>query len=225
MPTLDEITKSGYSASTNSGFGQFLQGVNQFAQESIQAKETKAKADKEKTDFYSSLRQAGYSEDQAKQKIDKVYSGNFLQKMMGKDNAFQAPETDVYSGQQKESRLKLEKMQEETNLLKSKQKYYNEGGPRRASVDGMNSNQLQTRLKNLQKIYESAFDDEDMQAELKSEMDHVNERIKQLEGYKGPSSADPEKVLMKRPDGATVRIKTADLDAATKAGYKKVGNA
>lgn len=113
MASLTEIKAAGLKAAPEGGLGQFMTAVTQMAQGAQESRESAGKKEQEKTEFYIKLREAGYSEDQAKSKVAKVYQGGFVERILGKEKAFEGPETDIIEGKQEKERLEREKMRSE----------------------------------------------------------------------------------------------------------------
>lgn len=179
-PTYTETTGADITTTTRqapSGFTSFLSALTDNS-ENLQ----RQKEEKEKADFYIKLREAGYSKDQASKKVNDNYKGNWLNRVMGKAQAFEAPEdepTDI----------------EET---RAKTKYYNEGGSRRTVIDKMTPNQLQKRIEYLQ-LYGESKD-----PEVQAEIEDLNTALRAL------SRKQTAQYVAKPKDNPTVQVEGVD---------------
>jgi DNA-directed RNA polymerase beta subunit len=121
--------------------------------------ESKLKKEQDKLTYYTSLREAGYSAEEA----TKQFSGSFLDRALGKDSAgFEKPSEDNFVS-------KNAKTNAEIAALKSKAARDDRYTGTDANKDRMNAtmNQLQTRLKYLTEDIASS-DDPQTQEEIKA---------------------------------------------------------
>lgn len=176
-----------------------------------QEDEKKRKKQAEKFDFYRVLREAGYD---PKSAFEAMQSGAPPATPPGETTKEKKEKADL-----EKSQADVKKTQAETDLAKSKAAAYDRGdiGKRQAAAEKMNAAQLQREIKRMSDPLENPdYDSEDTQ----SYISFLNQRLQQLARYEG--GATTEKVLMKRPDGATVKINAKDVPAAEKKGYKRV---
>jgi hypothetical protein len=100
--------------------GNMMQGGGQ---------EAKMKKEKDKLSYYTELRQAGYSAEEASKRVNKQFSGGFLNKVLGKtDASFQAPSgaSDQITDAQKK-KADYDKTLQETALAKKKTDEWGQG--------------------------------------------------------------------------------------------------
>lgn len=118
-----------------SGMSRFLNNATEGLPEKIfKSKQTKMAEDKQKVDYYNSLRQSGYSADEATKRVNAFGGPNLIQKIMGRaQGGFQAPATkydtqtgkplpDPYDTADAKSRADASKAQSEADYQGSSNK-------------------------------------------------------------------------------------------------------
>jgi len=160
-----------------SGASSFLSNLAGVLPEMQKQREASQKKEKEKVEYYITLREAGYSEEQATERVNSAFKGSWLNRVMKKDSSFQRPETDAFAQKQEKERA-------DTDLTRAKADYYKAGGSRKTVIDKMTPNQLQSRLTYLTKLYS---DDETVQEEIQ----YINQRLREISGFQGGENADP----------------------------------
>ena len=110
--------------------------------------EAKQKKEKDKLSYYSELRKAGYSPDEATKRVNKQYSGGLLNKVLGKTDAgFQPP-----SGAGAEEDEKKAK----AGLMKAQTDWYSR---RSGQPSGEGSSGTSEKIKSLQSMIAKTQDD------------------------------------------------------------------
>ena len=120
MARLDEIRQSGLETTPGSGFETFLRTATGIGQGFNMGSEKARQQKMEKEQYYFTLRDRGYSTDQAAKKTDDVYSRGFLERLIKKNQAgFDTPEEDPYTAKRAKEQAELEKTQAETAKLQA----------------------------------------------------------------------------------------------------------
>jgi hypothetical protein len=225
MPKLSEITAAGYSPQAPSTADELLKAISGGVTQGLQERPNRMKKQMEEYDdqmkFYKNLRDAGYSPEEAHDRVKKMIEGgsgtSFIQKILtgAAKNVFSpGSEEDQTSLNRKKERAELEKTKAETGLANAKTGYYKDGGPRRSVIDKMTPNQLQSRLKF---ITDPASNPDYDSEETKAEAAYITQKIQDISGF-SPGGTPPASVMMKAPDGS-VRSVPADRVAY----YEKKG--
>lgn len=193
MATLDEMIRLGYkpAQSKTEQIASLLSGVTQEAQKQEQKQ---AKDVEDQTKLYMTLREAGYSPEDAHAKVTRTYrSSDFVQNLLGGDANVLSPPTgeDKVGIEQRKEKAGIDKTIAETTLAKSKSKYYDEGGPKRSVIDKMTPNQLQSRLKYLNDQLNLAEAGSEEEQNMKAEMQYVNEKIQKISGFQDNQATTP----------------------------------
>ena len=152
--------------------------------------------------LYATLREAGYSPEDAHSKISRTYrSTGFLENLLGGgSHVFNQPtEEDKVGLERQKTRADIKKTEAETGLATAKKGYYEEGGPKRTVIDKMTPNQLQQRVKYLTSI-QGTLDTPEENQNIEGEIKFINERIQETAGYKPKETEMPG-------DGGTIRVK------------------
>lgn len=115
---LLKIKQAGYTSSPNSTAEQILSVISQVPEQVRAQQEKRAKDTADQVKLYSMLREAGYSEEDATERVNRSYrSTEFIQNLLtGKsDNAFQKPtEEDKTSLEKKKTQAEITKLGAET---------------------------------------------------------------------------------------------------------------
>lgn len=277
MASLTEIRNAGLNVSKTSGFGQILNGIKQGLESYSAGKKEKMQKDDEALTLYTKLREAGYSEADAKERVQQRQSGSFLDKIFGAREGFQPPtEYDPFKAKIASAERKARK--EEADIKKTEAEAYGtgvynvddegvvrdasgnvvEGGKvpkgakvvKRGTAGRLTENQRQEGLREKARAIQAirtgkaydpkaykpmrTFESKDDMVAFISQLNvdvndpDIQKALAEKYGEEFPAKkvtdpgVDSGKVLMKRPDGATVRIKSKDVTAAVAAGYKKI---
>lgn len=151
--------------------------------------QNKQKKARDKLAYYTELRNAGYSAEEATARLKKDFSGGFLENIINRNSAgFTPPASDPYALSTEKARLANENTKADIEVKKSKARYWDSGGASSAGINTMTSNQLQSRLKYLEQSLES--DEPEVQDEIKA----INARLRAL-SMKDPGKSESKEVV------------------------------
>ena len=176
--------------------------------------------------LYGSLRELGYSSEAATDRVNRTFrSTGFIESFFAgkRNNAFQQPgPEDKFGLEMEEKKATIAEKKANVGLTGAKQKYYEEGGPKRTVIDKMTPNQLQQRLKFLQKSLAIADPGSEEEQQMKLEFDYINQKIQQSAGYGGNGTETTGQfVAMVRPDGTPVKVPAENVEKALARKYRK----
>lgn len=194
--------------------------------------EVQKRKERQKTDvmdqvkLYSTLREAGYTPEDAHSKVTRTYrSTGFLENLIsGGTSVFNKPtEDDKFGLEREKTKAETGKIKAETGLATEKAGYYKAGGPKRTVIDKMTPNQLQQRLKYLNNSVLMADPGSEEEQTMKAEMDYITQKIQQTSGFKQPAS-EPETTggmvrVQRLSDSKNGKIPAANFDPKK---YKKI---
>jgi len=134
--------------------------------------ESKMKKEKDKLTYYTELRQAGYSADEASKRVNKQFTGGFMSKILGKTNAgFQPPAsgTDTLNA-------KAEELKASAKLKGTQADWF----ARRSGSDasgGKSGTGDTERIKSLQTMLQKTQDDIDAAVTANKPQDGLRKRL------------------------------------------------
>lgn len=243
---LVNIKQAGYSSTRNSPTEQILNlltGQNEFANKQA---ETKRKDFADQQKLYMTLRENGYSQEEAHSRVSRNFrSTNLLQQILdGKlEEGNKAPtgydkfaidQASAMSTMQKNQNeldkapLEQKKLEAETSLATEKAAAYARGdiGKRQAAAEKMNAAQLQREIKRMSDPFENPDYDSE---ETKNYVAYLNQKLQQISQYPSaqpvenpaaPQQPTGARVPMVRPDGVPVQVAAKDVQKALAKGYK-----
>lgn len=207
-----------YGMGAASQIATFLSSIPGIAEKQAQVKSQDLQ---DQTKLYFSLRQQGYSKDDAAERVNRTYqSTNFVQNLLGgQSNEFQpSTDTDLMDMErakaQRESDTALAEQQaKKAEALKfaAQADYYKAGGPaqRYAGNNNLTPNQIQMRIKDLRGQIGMGTPDED--SSINDEIGYLNDLFNKKSGYapgsKPASTTQSGTVSPKFQAGQTVYYK------------------
>lgn len=221
MASLDEMLKAGYTPQ-KSGVEQIAGLVSDVNEKQKKASEQRMQDVSEQVKLYSTLREAGYSKEDATARVNRNYrSTGFLENILTGQggNALNPPE-----GQDKAA-LEAEKTKSQTALDTAKAKYYSGGGPSAKYANtNLTPNQIQMRIKDLRS--QVGMGDADQDSDIQTEIQYLNDLFNKKSGFKGQGEetnksgdAGPP-VVMTGPDGKKYKVPAANVAKAKLRGFK-----
>lgn len=245
MATLEEMKSLGYGAqkSSTDQILELLTGQNEFVNKQA---ETKKKDFEDQQKLYTTLRENGYSQQEAHDRVTRNFRStnllqNILEGKLSQDNkaptGYDKFAVDTLNATANASKIKspeetaadIAKTKSEATLNTSKASAYDRGdmGKRQVAADKMNAAQLQREIKRMSDPFENPDYDSE---ETKSYTAYLNQRLQQISQYPGsqptepaatPSKVPGARVPMIRPDGVPVQVASKDLQKALAKGYKR----
>lgn len=234
MPSLDEMRRAGYQVpeqtSTIDTLLGFMNGVDEQMMKR-QEKERKDKSDQVK--FYLDLRQSGYSEDAAHEKVNRLYRStgfieDLVKKSSGENDTFDRPTQDRESLANAKTRADIGNTKADTRQKMARAKAYSTG---KTSASGGRLNDAWTP--NQIQSYIGFLTNEDRNPdygtpENDDEITFARQRLRESAGFSQaagePAAAAPaktvERVPMVKPDGTKVMVAKTDVARARAKGYK-----
>lgn len=220
---------------SQSGFGRMVQTLSVMLESQRKAEEQRQEKMKKQADMYKTLRESGYDPKSAYDAVQKNQLPGPGSEMLKEEKAkSEIAKTQADTEKSKAETLKaqadasrggktpLTEQQMLTNKSKKQLaiqairtgKAFDPRTGADAFVDFTNKDDVLAYIATLGVDLE----DEQIQSELNNKFTTSPEKATE----KGTAE---EKVLMKRPDGATVRIKASDVQAAIGTGYKRIEDA
>lgn len=230
MATLEEMQKLGYGPKQNGmqQIASLLSGYNDQNQKQV---EQKSKDVQDQVKLYTTLREAGYSSEDATARVNRTYrSTGFLEEMMsGKrdENVFNPSSAEDKTGLDTE-KTKADIAKTKADAVKSNAQadYYKGGGAAGRNYSGLTPNQIQMRIKDIRSQLGTGTPEDD--TAMQSEIDYLNELFNKKSGFgNAPDAAANaaggagEKVIMSDPKtGKKYRVVKANVEAAKKLGLQ-----
>lgn len=234
MATLEEMQKMGYGPKKN-GMEQIASLLGGFDEGQQKRAEQKTKDTEEQSKLYVTLREAGYSSEDATARVNRTYrSTGFLEDMMsGKhENVFNPSSTEDKVGlEAAKTKADIGKTVADTKKSNEQADYYKRGGAAANKYAGLTPNQIQMRIKDLRSQLYMTGDPED-DTMIQSEIQYLNDLFNKKSGYgnspdgtetppaDGAAGAAGEKIIMTDPSGKKYRVLKANVEAAKKLGLK-----